>query len=51
LPYVAGINKMSEGQAVSFEAPAGDIPGDGVYAFHMNTEDEAVELAGLLSGE
>jgi hypothetical protein len=36
LPYVAGINKMSEGHAVSFEAPAGDAPGDAAYAFHMH---------------
>lgn len=51
LPYVAGLNKMSEGHAVSFEAPAGDMPGDGVCAFHMSTEDGAAELVGLLSGE
>jgi hypothetical protein len=51
LPYVAGINKMSEGHAVSFEAPAGDAPGDAVYAFHMHKEEEAVELARLLKGE
>jgi hypothetical protein len=51
LPYLAGINKMSEGHAVSFEAPAGDIRGDGVYAFHMHTADDARELAGVLSGK
>ena len=51
LPYVAGINKMSEGHAVSFEAPAGDAPGDAVYAFHMHKEEEAAELARLLKGE
>jgi hypothetical protein len=50
LPYVAGINKMSEGHAVSFEAPAGDVAGDAVYAFHMHTEEEAAELARLLQG-
>jgi hypothetical protein len=51
LPYVAGINKLSEGHAVSFEAPAGDVAGDAVYAFHMHTEKEARELARLLQGE
>ena len=51
LPYVAGINKMSEDRAVSFEAPAGDILGDGVYALHMHTADDAREHAGVLSGE
>lgn len=50
LPYVAGINKMSEGHAVSFEAPAGDVAGDVVYAFQMQTEEEARELARLLQG-
>jgi hypothetical protein len=50
LPYVAGINNMAEGYAVSFEAPAGDVPGDAVYAFHMHTKDEATELARLLQG-
>jgi hypothetical protein len=50
LPYVAGINKMAEGHAVSFEAPAGDTEGDAVYAFHMNTEEEARQLATLLGG-
>jgi hypothetical protein len=38
LPYVAGVNKMSEGHAVSFEAPAGDAPGDAVCAFHLSKE-------------
>jgi hypothetical protein len=50
LPYVAGINKMAEGYAVSFEAPAGDVVGDAVYAFHMHTTEEAGELARLLQG-
>jgi len=50
LPYVAGINRMSEGHAVSFEAPAGDAAGDAVYAFHMHREEEAAELARLLGG-
>jgi hypothetical protein len=34
LPYVAQINEISEGRVVSFEAPAGDVAGDAVYAFH-----------------
>lgn len=51
LPYVAGINKMSEGHIVSFEAPAGDVAGEAVYAFHMHTEEEASELARLLEGD
>jgi hypothetical protein len=50
LPYVAGINKMAEGYAVSFEARAGDVAGDAVYAFHMHTKEEARELAGVLRG-
>jgi hypothetical protein len=50
LPYVAGINKMAEGYAVSFEAAAGDVAGDAVYAFHMHTKEEATELARLLQG-
>lgn len=50
LPYVAGINKMAEGHTVSFEAPAGDVAGDAVYAFHMHTKEEAGELARLLQG-
>jgi hypothetical protein len=41
---------MSEGHTVSFEAPAGDAPGDAVYAFHMHREEEAVELAQFLKG-
>ncbi len=51
LPYVAGINKASEGHCVSFEAPAGDMSGDAVYAFHMRTTDDAQALATLLEGE
>jgi len=50
LPYVDGINKMSEGHAVSFEAPAGDAPGDAVYAFHMHREEEAAELVRFAKG-
>jgi hypothetical protein len=51
LPYVAGINKMAEGHTVSFEASAGDVAGDAVYAFHMRTEEEAKQLAMLLGRE
>ena len=51
LPYVAQINRASEGHTVSFEASAGDTSGDVVYAFHMRTEEQARELARLLGGE
>lgn len=50
LPYVAGINKMAEAHTVSFEAPAGDVAGDAVYAFHMHTGEDAGELARLVQG-
>ncbi len=46
-PYLAGINKMAEGRAVSFFAP--DETGHEVrFALHMYTESKANELAGLL---
>lgn len=48
LPYVAQIDKASEGHCVSFEAPAGDTSGDAVYAFHMHTAEDARALAALL---
>ena len=51
LPYVAGLNNVSEGHTLSFEAPAGDVAGDAVYAFHMHTEEDAAELARLLQGD
>jgi hypothetical protein len=47
-PYVAGINKMAEGYAVSFEAPDGDRDGGAVYALHMQTKEEAQVLVRLL---
>ncbi|MGA9348850.1 MAG: hypothetical protein WBW48_08600 [Anaerolineae bacterium] len=47
-PYVAGINKMAEGYAVSFEAPAGERDEDMVYALHMQTKEEAQALVRLL---
>lgn len=48
---MAGTNKMSEGYAMSFEAPAGGVTGAAVYGFHMNTEDEASGLARLLEAD
>ena len=49
-PYVAGINKMAEGYAVSFEAPDGERNGSAVYALHMQTKEEAQALVRLLEG-
>jgi len=49
-PYVAGINRMAEGYAVSFEAPDGETHGDAVYALHMQTKEEAQALVRLLEG-
>ena len=49
-PYVAGINKMAEGYAVSFEAPDGERNRDAVYALHMQTKEEAQALVRLLEG-
>ena len=49
-PYVAGINTMAEGYAVSFEAPDGERDGDAVYALHMQTKEEAQALVRLLEG-
>jgi hypothetical protein len=51
LPYVAQLNKISEGRVVSLEAPDGDTRGDAVYAFHMYGEDDAAALAALLEGK
>lgn len=50
LPYVAGINSMAQGHAVSFIAPDG-TPNDGIYALHLRTSEEAQALASLLGGE
>ena len=53
LPFIAGLNKVSEGRVVSFEAPDGDTGKDAVYAFYMRTEGEgdANALATLLEGK
>lgn len=48
LPYVAGVNSLAEGFCVSFEGPDGDIGREVVYALHMQTQEEARALAGLL---
>jgi len=46
-PYVAGINKLAEGRAVSFFAP--DESGHEVrFALDMYTESKAIELADIL---
>ena len=50
LPYVAQINKVSEGHVVSFEAPDGVKSGDSVYATYFWDENDASTLATLLEG-
>ncbi|MGD2145843.1 MAG: hypothetical protein PVH41_04015 [Anaerolineae bacterium] len=46
--YVPGLNQMSKGYCVSFEAPDRQTGRDAVYALHMRTEEEAETLAELL---
>ena len=46
--YVAGVNKWAEGFCVSFEAPNGDTGREVIYAFHMQTKEDAQALARLL---
>ena len=48
LPFIAGLNKVSEGRVVSFEAPDGDTGKDAVYSFHMHIMDDPQALARLL---
>jgi len=48
LPFIAGLNKSSEGRVVSFEAPDNDTGKDAVYAFYMRIEDDPGDLAKLL---
>lgn len=48
--FVPLINMGAEG-CVSFEAPDGETGRDAVYAFHMQMEQDAYALAGLLKGE
>jgi hypothetical protein len=50
LPYVAGINAMAKGLAVSFEAPDEVTGRDVVYALHMRTPEDASALAMALGG-
>ena len=45
LPYVALINKMADGYCVSFEAPDGERQGEGVYALHMRSKEDASSVA------
>ena len=51
LPFIAGLNKSSEGRVVSFEAPDGQTAKDSVYAFYMRKEDDPRTLARLLEGK
>jgi len=47
-PYVAGIDSMAAGRAVSFFAP--DEGGhEARFAVHMHSDEDALELAGLLA--
>jgi hypothetical protein len=46
--YVPGLNRMSQGYCVSFEAPDSETGRDVVYALHMRTEEAAEELTALL---
>jgi len=48
LHFTAGINRLSKDLYVSFEAPNGDTPGDGVCALLLQNKDDAADLAGLL---
>jgi hypothetical protein len=48
LLYAAGINSMSEGYSVSFEAPDGVTGRQVDYALHMHTPEDAQALATLL---
>ena len=47
--FVPLVDRWAEGYCVSFEAPALDIAGEGVYALHMRDTDDARALAALLS--
>lgn len=51
IPHIIpGIDQMSEGRAVSFEAPDGESGKDCVYAILMWDERNAATLAALLKG-
>jgi hypothetical protein len=50
LPYIPGINQMAGEYVVSFEAPDGETGKDAVYAFHMQTTEEAQALARRVEG-
>jgi hypothetical protein len=51
LPFIAGLNKASEGRAVSFEAPDGETGKDAVYVLYTNVKDDPEVLARLLEGK
>jgi hypothetical protein len=46
--FVPGINQWAEGSVVSFEAPDGETGRNVVYAFQMQTKEDAGSLAKLL---
>jgi hypothetical protein len=48
LPYVPLVNQAAKDYCVSFEAPDGETGEDAVYAFHMQTQEDAQVLARAL---
>jgi len=51
-PYVPLVNQAAKDYCVSFEAPDGETGEDAVYAFHMQTQEDAQVLArALQAGE
>ncbi len=46
--YILLITALAEGGCVSFEAPDGKTGRDAVYAFNMQTVEDAKALSGLL---
>ena len=51
LPFVAQINKISEGLVVSFEAPDDETGKDAVFALLTSNNEAARSLAKLLEGK
>jgi hypothetical protein len=47
-PYVPLVNQAAKDYCVSFEAPDGETGEDAVYAFHMQTQEDAQVLARAL---
>ncbi|NPV09298.1 MAG: hypothetical protein HPY83_15230 [Anaerolineae bacterium] len=48
LPYVRRIDALAEGHAVSFEAPDDGTGANAVYALHMRTPEDALQLVAIL---